>query len=93
MKDDIVDRNAAKVWIIQNQFGRRNLHDIDRAKLALVLEPLFLKEADANRDQGWPRRGGEREKRGRKAPLIKTALESQRGLAERRGWVGTRSRR
>jgi len=35
------DRTAAKVWIIRNQFGRRNLADIDRIKLAVDLHELI----------------------------------------------------
>lgn len=39
------DRNAAKVWIIRNQFGRRNLTPYQRAELALKLEPLIAAKA------------------------------------------------
>ena len=35
------DRNAAIVWIIQNQFGRRNLSKYSRSVLALRLEEIF----------------------------------------------------
>lgn len=38
-------RDAAKIWIIENQFGRRNLSSYDRAQLALQLEPLYAAEA------------------------------------------------
>lgn len=38
-------RDAAKIWIIENQFGRRNLNAYDRAALALKLEPLYAAEA------------------------------------------------
>ncbi len=45
-------REAAKIWIIENQFGRRNLSPYDRSVLALKLEPLYAEEAkrvhDAN---------------------------------------------
>ena len=34
------DENAAKVWMIRNQFGRRNLSAYVRATLALHLESL-----------------------------------------------------
>jgi N6-adenosine-specific RNA methylase IME4 len=36
-------RDAVKAWIIQNQFGRRNLQPFVRAELALELEPLLSK--------------------------------------------------
>ena len=38
-------RDAAKIWIIENQFGRRNLNDYNRSVLALKLEPLYAAEA------------------------------------------------
>ena len=31
---DFADRDAVKLWIIQNQLGRRNLHDFDKNMLA-----------------------------------------------------------
>lgn len=43
-------RDAAKIWIIENQFGRRNLSKYDRSVLALQLEPLYA--AEAKRRQG-----------------------------------------
>ena len=39
-------RDAAKIWIIENQFGRRNLSKYDRGVLALKLEPLYAAEAE-----------------------------------------------
>ena len=39
-------REAAKIWIIENQFGRRNLSPYDRSVLALKLEPLYTAEAE-----------------------------------------------
>lgn len=42
------DRDAAKVWIIRNQFGRRNLQPFQRAELALRLEPLIAVRAKAS---------------------------------------------
>ncbi len=44
-------RDAAKIWIIENQFGRRNLSKYDRSVLALQLEPLYAAEA-RRRQQG-----------------------------------------
>ena len=38
-------RDAAKIWIIEHQFGRRNLKPYDRSVLALELEPLYAAEA------------------------------------------------
>ena len=42
------DRDAAKEWIIKNQFGRRNLTRFVRAELALRLEPLIAAKAKEN---------------------------------------------
>jgi len=39
------DRNAAKVWIIRNQFGRRNITLYQRAEVALQLKELIAEEA------------------------------------------------
>ena len=39
-------RDAAKIWIIENQFGRRNLNNYQRSALALELEPLYAAEAE-----------------------------------------------
>lgn len=45
---DFSDRNAAKIWIIKNQFGRRNLPTYVRGELALKLEPLLAAQAKAS---------------------------------------------
>ena len=44
---ELPDRDAAKVWIIRNQFARRNLTPYQRAELALQLEPLVAAKAKA----------------------------------------------
>jgi ParB-like chromosome segregation protein Spo0J len=41
-------RNDAKIWIILNQFDRRNLSAAVRAKLALRLEPMIAARAKEN---------------------------------------------
>lgn len=56
-------RDAAKIWIIENQFGRRNLSKYDRSVLALQLEPLYAAEAKrrqsaAGGDHGNQHTGG-----------------------------------
>jgi DNA modification methylase len=40
--------NEAKIWMILNQFGRRNLGNYQRSVLALLLEDVFKLKADAN---------------------------------------------
>lgn len=46
------DRDAAKAWVITNQFGRRNLAPYVRAELALQLAPLIAGKAKANLKTG-----------------------------------------
>lgn len=47
-EQDFDDREAVKIWIIENQFGRRNLPNYTRAKLALELKPLYAAKAKKN---------------------------------------------
>lgn len=42
------DREETKKWIIENQFGRRNLSIYDKSVLALKLENVVKKKAKAN---------------------------------------------
>lgn len=42
------DRNEAKIWIIKNQFSRRNLTITQRAELSLAIEPLIQARAKIN---------------------------------------------
>lgn len=42
------DDEAAKKWIIINQFGRRNLPLYERARLALELKPIIAEKAKEN---------------------------------------------
>jgi DNA modification methylase len=42
---ELANRKEAKVWIIRNQFARRNLTLFQRAELALKLEPFIAAEA------------------------------------------------
>lgn len=44
-KNGFKDRDDAKVWIIQNQFGRRNINLYQRNKLALNLKEILEKKA------------------------------------------------
>ncbi len=43
--DGIADRIDAKIWIITNQFARRNLSNFARSELALQLKPLIAEKA------------------------------------------------
>lgn len=42
---EFASRDAAKIWIIENQFGRRNLSKYDRSVLALQLEFMYAEQA------------------------------------------------
>jgi len=42
------NRSQVKEWIIENQFGRRNISNFTRAELALELEDLFKEKAKEN---------------------------------------------
>ena len=46
------DREAAKAWIIRNQFGRRNISAYDRSVLALKLKPIIQAEAKKRMSEG-----------------------------------------
>lgn len=45
-------RDAAKIWIIENQFARRNLTKYDRGVLTLQLKPLYAAEAKRRMSEG-----------------------------------------
>lgn len=49
---DFPSRDAAKIWIIQNQFSRRNLSPFQRAELVMKLEPLIAVKAKERQAQG-----------------------------------------
>ena len=49
---DFPDKEAAKRWIILNQFGRRNLSAYDRSVLALKLKPLIAEQGKQNESKG-----------------------------------------
>lgn len=48
MEKEFLDREDVKIWIIKNQFGRRNISAYDRSRLALQLEPLIAGKAKEN---------------------------------------------
>lgn len=45
-------RDAAMAWVIDNQFGRRNLNDFQRAELALKLKDLVASESSGRMAAG-----------------------------------------
>jgi ParB-like chromosome segregation protein Spo0J len=42
---DLPDRESVKIWIIKNQFGRRNLTNFQRIELVAILKPLIAEQA------------------------------------------------
>lgn len=57
------DRDAAKLWILQHQLGRRNLNHFQRAELVLQLEPLVSAQAKARMLEGTAQTLGSNEPR------------------------------
>lgn len=49
---ELEDRATAKIWILKNQFARRNLTPFQRAELALKLEPLIAEKAKEKQREG-----------------------------------------
>jgi hypothetical protein len=75
-KVSFTDWDAARTFVIQNQFARRNLTPFQRAELALKLEPL-LKAAVARRADGKNPAGAFRRRMatlGRKAGVSSATL-------------------
>ena len=46
------DRDAARLWVVMNQLGRRNLAPYQRCKLALVAKPILSAQAKARQQEG-----------------------------------------
>lgn len=82
---DLPDRNAAKLWIIDNQAGRRNLADIDRIALARHREEIVAKMAKGNQRQS----AGRGKKGSAKLPNLKP-VDTRKASAKAAG-VGERT--
>lgn len=73
------DRNEAKLWIIENQFGRRNLLPFVRGELGLMRQSILdvrarAKEAQEGIGKDAPRG---RDEKGRLAPPVSANLPKQ----------------
>jgi hypothetical protein len=75
------NEQAAKIWIIQNQFGRRNLAPYSRVELALELEPLLRKQAKENQAKG----GGGGKAGCQKSDKVLSHVDTKRELAKLAG--------
>lgn len=51
VEKDFEDETAAKIWMVTNQFGRRNLNNYQRSVLALSMEELFKEKAKGTQGQ------------------------------------------
>ena len=65
---NLAGRDDAKRWIIEHQFGRRNLTPYQRAELALELKPLIAAQAKENERLGGAAGGRSRSKGSEKSP-------------------------
>jgi len=54
---ELPDREAARIWMLENQLGRRNLSDVARMDMALLKEELLREKARKNLSDGG-RKGG-----------------------------------
>jgi N6-adenosine-specific RNA methylase IME4 len=52
VEKDFPNRDEAKIWIIKNQFARRNITDFTRCILALEVEPLLAAQARERQREG-----------------------------------------
>lgn len=71
-------RNDAKIWIIQNQFGRRNLQPFTRTNLVLLLEPLIAAKAALS----YKENVGRPSKSSQKSDTIVDKIDTKKELAK-----------
>ena len=45
-------RDDVRMWMVQNQMGRRNLNDFLRVRLQLIVKPFLVEKARANMSAG-----------------------------------------
>lgn len=70
------DKSEAEIWIIKNQFARRNLSDLDRMELAEKLRDIITKKAKKNLSEG----GKISQKQG--SPISAKAVETDVEIAK-----------
>ncbi len=79
---EFASRDAAKIWIIENQFGRRNLSKYDRSVLALQLESMYAAEAKKRQRLGGtqkvPQKSAEPETRDKVAAVAGVSHDTLR---------------
>ena len=73
------DRDAAKIWVINNQFARRNLSPYQRSVLGLKLENIYREKAKENERLG----GGDKKSGLKNSPNpIITPVDTRKELAK-----------
>ena len=50
-------RNDAKLWMVRNQMGRRNLNDFQRTEIWIAVKPVLVEKAKANMSAGGKNKG------------------------------------
>ena len=75
---DFASRDDAKIWIIENQLGRRNLNAAQRIELALCKEEVLRAKARENLTKGG------RPKTGDEKPLPKRTTSSEEPIDVRK---------
>ncbi|MDP6704054.1 MAG: hypothetical protein QF775_01045, partial [archaeon] len=53
-REEIKDNLDAKIWIFENQFGRRDLDDFVKSEIALELKKLYRERAERNSGEHSP---------------------------------------
>jgi site-specific DNA-methyltransferase (adenine-specific) len=82
------DEDEAKIWIIRNQFGRRNLTPYVRSELALELKPLISKQAKENQQlaDGGDRKSISYINQGlEKSPKVENTIDTRKEIATMAG--------
>lgn len=75
------DRDAAIVWIIKNQFGRRNLLPFQRSELALKMKGIIKEKAKANQSDA----GGDRKSLLQKSEKAVSPIHTDEELSKMAG--------
>lgn len=82
LRMSFASRTDAKIWIIKNQFGRRNLTPYQKSELALLLAPLLEEKGKANQKAGGKTGGRGREKGSQNSANPIEAVDSREELAK-----------
>jgi len=79
---DFASRDDAKIWIIENQLGRRNLNAAQRIELALCKEEVLREKAKKNLTKGGRPKKGEEKPSPKRTTLPTERIDIQKALAK-----------